>query len=721
VSWWNESIVRRLVATTVLAGLLTGLVGVLLVRTMERRDLREEAASRNLQAAERRATLMDGRVDALLGQLQILATLPAVVAMEAAATADLAIALRVSEELDQLELYDRDGGPVAAAGSRALARPEELPERPVAAAVEDRVIRIVEADGLPALELLVPVQETPGTTTGTLVARAPFTLFTHEAEARLIGSGSRAFVTTLDGRIVDHVELDRVLNRDVFPLELFEGDDRTATLDDATRGRVLVAGARFASVPGWIVVEQREDDVVRAAQATVNDITVVLVAVVIAVMGTVIVVGRRLLRPLSPLGVAVERLGRGEHGARATAAGTRDLARLADGFNRMAASLEQREDELRAAERSARDSEERLRLMVEGVEDYAIVLLDLDGRIRSWNTGARRLVGTDAEHAVGRSLDVFLDPEHPPRDPVVSARAYGRGESEGWYRRADGERFWASIVVTALQDEDDEPYGYAAVIHDMTERHRVRRAMEDALRRERQASNELRHANELKDEFLAVAAHEIRTPLSAILGAANILSRDWDDLDESDKVRFRDMIESHAEDMRQMVNRLLDFTRLQAGRARIDPTPVDLRAELERYVELLGRHLDGHEVQLDIPAATLHTDRDALQHIITNLLSNAAKFSPPGSPITVTGSVEDDSVVLHVTDSGIGIDHEDQQLIFEVFRQSDHGLPTARGTGVGLAIVKRYVQLLGGRVQVTSAPGEGSTFTVAIPNRMAAV
>ena len=715
--WSQASIVRRLLVLTVVAGLVTGVVGVAVVGVLAREDLRDEAAAANLAAAQRIATAVDARLSALRSQLQLLATRQPVATFTDAET-ELAVALRASDDLDSLVLHDRSGRAVAASSSSRLLAVEELEPRPEligSLTGSGPIASVVRDDGsLPSFELAVPVEDPPGRIVGALVGRAPAAIVVQDSETGERGDGVEAFLVESDGTLVAHPELDRVIEGEVYPLgEVFPEGRRVARLRE-DGDPLLAAVAPVDALSAAVVVEQPEATAVRSLGSTTGGVIAVFLAVIAAIVVAVALAGHRLLRPVRPLVEAVDRLGHGELGVRVEPSkGGGEVRVLADGFNRMAAALQARQRELEEAERAARRSEERLRLMVEGVEEYAIVLLDLDGRVRSWNTGARRLLGTDAESAVGRRLSSYFDPGEPPQDPLADTDAGRPGDVEGWCRREDGSRFWGRIVANALHDEAGEPYGYAVVLHDLTERHAARRATEDALEREQQAAAELRRTNELKDEFLAVAAHEIRTPLSAILGASHVLSREWGQLDEAERLRFRDMIEAHAQDMRALVERLLDMTRLQAGRVRVVPENVRLDEELKRDVQLVGSEIDGHEVVVEAPPVTVHLDPQSLRHIVTNLLSNAAKFSEAGSTIRLAGAVDGDTVTVEVTDRGIGIAPEHREHIFELFHQTDDGT-LARGTGVGLAIVRRYAELTGGAVEVESTPGEGSTFRVTL-------
>lgn len=718
----SRRVVRQLVLVTSIVGLLTGAVGLAVANHLERRELLAQAGHAGIASAERTASVIDGRVDALLAQLSLLATRDEIVGLDEAVTNELEVAVRVIEQVDRLVLHDSSGRPVAAAASeRALPPDEVAPIDPGSSATEQHSTGRIDLDGDdvhgPGVELTVPVVSPTDGLVGMLVGRADLS-FVGDQATRRPSLGGRSSLVSPDGRTLADRDDERIATGFAQPMDALDGEPPVARVD-GPEGPALLAAAPLRTLDAYVVVEQLESDVGGGGLRLFGP-TGVLLAVVLAIVLAVIATGRRLLRPLGPLVDGVHRLTAGERGVRVDEEGSGEVAELAQGFNRMAASLELRRRELEQAERSARSSEQRLRLVVEGVEGYAIVLLDVLGDIRSWNAGAARVTGCREEDVIGRRLTDLAAPDEPITDPVLAATRTGRGEAEGWFARPDGDRYWGELTVTALRRDDGATTGYAAILQDVTERRAARRALEVALHREQQAADELRRANELKDEFLAVATHEIRTPLSAILGAAQVLAPGPFELPAAESEEVRQMIWRHANDMHSIVERLMDFTQLQAGRVRIAPRRLALRPEVERIVATLGHDLAGREVVIDVAAGVdVDLDPGFLHHVLSNLLSNAAKFSPAGSPVTVAAELRPDELVLTVSDEGIGIAPEDHGRIFELFRQSTQTEASARGTGIGLTIVRRYVELVGGQVEVDSEPGAGATFRVRVPTAAA--
>jgi PAS domain S-box-containing protein len=707
-------VVRQLVLVTSVVGLLTGAVGLAVVRHLERSTLMDTAGDAGLASAERTAEAIDGRIEALLAQLRLFATREALLDRGGAGT-ELEVALRVSGQIDELVLYDDAGVPVAAAATDRVLRPRDLDELrlPTGEGPATAEARVERADEVAVLELIVPVEFPPGTVTGLLVGRADLALVAGEVTQPLSGGG-RASLVSRDGRTVVDRDRDRVAAGYLQPLAELPAQRPVSELE-VEGERTLVAAAPLRTLAGSVVVEQASSRIVGPDRAGVGGPTGVLLVVVLAIVLAVIATARRLLRPLGPLADGVGRLAAGERGVRVEEEGAGEVAELAAGFNRMAVALEARRRELENAERNARLNEERLRLVVEGVEGHAIVLLDVLGDVRAWNAGAERVTGRDEDAMLGRRLTDLGAPEEPLVDPVLEATRTGSGRTEGWFVRPDGSRFWGELAVTALRRDDGAPSGYAAILQDVTERRAARQALEAALHREQQAAGELRRANELKDEFLAVAAHEMRTPLAAILGATKILAPGPFALDAAETEEVRLMIWRHANDMHGIVERLMDFTQLQAGRVRIAPRRIALGAEPRRIVAPMSHDLAEHVVEVVADEVEVSVDPALVHHVVSNLLSNAAKFSPPGGPITVRGRIDSENVTVAVTDDGPGIAPEEQDRIFELFRQSTQSNASARGTGVGLTIVRRYVELVGGEVDVDSELGRGATFTVRVP------
>lgn len=362
-----------------------------------------------------------------------------------------------------------------------------------------------------------------------------------------------------------------------------------------------------------------------------------------------------------------------------------------------------------------RHSDLRYKLLVEGVIDYAIFSMDPTGVIGSWNQGAERLKGYTADEIIGRNFSLFYS-EHDrrvglPQHVLRTAAETGHFEGEGWRYRKDGSRFWASVVVTALRDEEGQLYGYSKVTRDMTERKQL---LDELQRHSNELELRVREREETNAELEAFAysvSHDLRAPLRAISGFATALSEDYEGrLDETAR-EYLNEITGAAARMQALVQDLLDYGRV--SRIELTQEAVNLRQIVDHAVKQLGKP-EGRKVDIRVAAdVTVRAFPPMLEQVIFNLLSNAIKFSAssPGPDVRVWAEQLDGRVRLSVRDNGIGIAVEHQERIWNVFERL-HDRETYPGTGIGLAIVKRAVIRMQGSYGVQSEPGKGSTFWI---------
>jgi PAS domain S-box-containing protein len=407
------------------------------------------------------------------------------------------------------------------------------------------------------------------------------------------------------------------------------------------------------------------------------------------------------------------------------------------------------------AEQSARllRSEEQLRTLVNSAPDFAIYMLDTQGRIASWNTAAERLTGYTESEAIGRSVSILHGPgpdaereagralDHASRDGVFHV--------EGVRYRKDGSTFMAAAVIAPMRDTTGVLAGYCKVTRDISAQHaaqlREREAMEslrqlatdlgktkDCLEEQTIAlsirNEELSRAREVaegalqaKSAFLANVSHELRTPMSAILGFTDLISEPNCTPDE--RREYAQIVRSAGDHFLTLINDLLDFSKIEAGRMSAETLDCDhvtlisdvcslMRKRAEQKGLVLNAEFDGEH------PLTIRTDPTRLRQIVTNLVGNAVKFTENGG-VRVLVRVDDRSgaslLMVDVIDTGIGLTEAQQKQLFVAFSQADES--TTRkfgGTGLGLTISRAFARMLGGDVKVFSTPGEGSTFRVRI-------
>ncbi len=389
--------------------------------------------------------------------------------------------------------------------------------------------------------------------------------------------------------------------------------------------------------------------------------------------------------------------------------------------------------ERRRAEELLRQSEERFRLLVDGVNDYAIYMLDTQGVVTTWNSGAERIKGYTAAEIVGKRFSVFYPPEaiasrHPEHELEI-ARAEGRYEEEGWRVRKNGERFWASVVLSTITDPDTgELRGFAKVTRDLTEQRRMQEETRSAVAQvdtERARVQEARLELHARDEFISVAAHELRTPLTALViklqGAAELLHKAGENADGARPARLARRLDGAVEQigrLSDLVERLLDVSRIVSGNIEMSFAETNL-TELVRRVA--GDFRDsaaaaGSDLRVQASGDVIgRWDAARLGQVVTNLLSNAIKYGG-GKPIDVEAQGTDTGARIVVRDQGIGIAPDDADRIFTRFERA---APVRHygGLGLGLYIAKNIVELHGGSIHVSSRQGDGSTFVVELPRR----
>ena len=383
-------------------------------------------------------------------------------------------------------------------------------------------------------------------------------------------------------------------------------------------------------------------------------------------------------------------------------------------------------------------TDEQYRLIVQSIKDYAVFMLDPNGRILSWNEGARLIKGYTAPEVIGRSFEIFYPAEAVadgfPKMELKEAARVGRFEDEGWRIRKDGSRFWANVVISAIREPNGNLLGFSKVTRDLTSRREAEEqarqlaaeqaAHAEAARRNEDLENlnvELESAlalaersTRVRDDVLAVVAHDLRNPVHTILGAAGVV-----EVVPAGEARDRhlQMIQRSARTMERLISDLLDVASIESGTLSLRTAPVDLTALVSEVLEQFEAQARERKIdvqaQIDPGIPVVIGDHDRLLQVLSNLVGNAIKFTPEGGSVRVRLERNGDEVEGSVTDTGIGISAADLPHVFERFwRARDI---STKGAGLGLSIASGIVEAHGGRIWAQSQPGRGTTMAFALP------
>src|ERR1700686_4696186 len=379
--------------------------------------------------------------------------------------------------------------------------------------------------------------------------------------------------------------------------------------------------------------------------------------------------------------------------------------------------------ERKRMEATLRESEQRSRLLLESTADYAIFMIDAQGRITTWNSGAERLLGWSESEAIGRPAAMLYTPEDRmlglPERQLRMALDSEKARDERAYMRREPSRFWASGTLTAMRDSTGAVPGFACVMRDHTELTQAREYLHEALRTSEELRLSAESANHAKDDFISTVSHELRTPLNTI--------RLWSGLFLGGKVTAKNIdsgfqaIDRAARAQQALIDDLLDASRMASGKLRLALRDTRLADVVQGAIDAVLPNATSRSIKLESrlsdEVGVVRADPDRIQQVILNLLSNAVKFTPSGGAIEVELSRDGGAVQIMVGDNGIGIRPDFLPLVFDRFRQAE--AVTSRqhaGLGLGLAIARELVELHGGAIVAHSdGEGRGSTFTVPPP------
>jgi PAS domain S-box-containing protein len=391
-----------------------------------------------------------------------------------------------------------------------------------------------------------------------------------------------------------------------------------------------------------------------------------------------------------------------------------DPIRDSDGDNQLIgfAKITRDISETYAQELALRQSEQRFRLLVSGVTDYAIYMLDLEGNISSWNAGAERFKGYRESEVIGRHFSMFYTEEDllsgKPKRALKTAYSEGRFEDLGWRRRKDGTQFWANVVVDLIRDDSGTPIGFAKITRDISER----RAADLRLRELTQNHQEL-------EQFIHIASHDLREPLRKVLSFSDLLiEEEGTQLSEVSK-GYLGSITSATRRMQALLASLLDLTRVTSQGRSFDPCSLD--EAVREVCADLQIAIAERSAQIEFDALPqIEADATQMRQLFQNLIENALKYARDGVTPRVEIVERPDADPLFVTlecrDNGIGFEPQYAERIFGVFQRL-HTRDRYNGEGIGLSICRKICVRHGGQIQAHGLPQQGAVFTMRLPRR----
>jgi PAS domain S-box-containing protein len=368
------------------------------------------------------------------------------------------------------------------------------------------------------------------------------------------------------------------------------------------------------------------------------------------------------------------------------------------------------------AERQLREADVLYARVVDALHDYAVIVLDSEGRIRSWNRAAQDVFGFDREQLLGHRADLLYTPEDRHafvfEDGLHLALQAGKAADARWMMRRDGTRLRVEGLTMPLHDGAGRHSGFCKIVHDVTEAH----AHEARLRA---AKEEAEQANQAKDRFLAMLSHELRTPLTPIASAVYLLEQVAQLPAQYRKLL--PMIRRNVALEARLIEDLLDLTSITAGKLTLHLQPVDMHRLVQAVAEMLADDMGAKRLQVALELQATHStvmaDEARMQQVLWNVVRNAIKFTPDGGHVTLRTASVDGSFCFTCTDDGIGIDAAALPHLFTPFRQADSDVPRRYGgLGLGLAIARGLVGEHGGSIEAASdGLGLGTRVTIRVP------
>jgi len=366
------------------------------------------------------------------------------------------------------------------------------------------------------------------------------------------------------------------------------------------------------------------------------------------------------------------------------------------------------------AENALRKSQTRTKMLADSIPDYAILMLDIEGRVLSWSPGARKILGYKQEEVLGQSYSRFFPPGDAsagvPNQELEKVTVNGRVETEGWRVRKDGSRFWSNSVMVAIRDDEGQLQGFSKVMRDVTEQKAAQEKIEKLNHDLEQRASDLEAANKELEAFTYSVSHDLRAPLRHIDGFSQLLVDEHGPQLPAEVRRYLDRIQNGARQMGQLVDELLNLSRI--GRREIGLQVTGLDSVVGQVVNELKMEIDGRKVDWKIASLPyVECDPTLMRQVFANLLSNAVKYTRPRDPAIIeVGTVQENGApAIFVRDNGVGFSMKYADKLFGVFQRL-HRAEDFEGTGIGLATVQRIIHKHGGRIWAEAELDKGATF-----------
>jgi PAS domain S-box-containing protein len=590
----------------------------------------------------------------------------------------------------------------------------------------------------PILTAFLPV-ERDGSVVGVLVADIDFTRVQTVIETLALTRDETAVVFAENGRVVAHsrmAELDEPpsLSDPELIQTLVHGADGVLEGYTDELGRTVVGVHAPVTELGWGVVIQTPED---KLAAEVRGLLRTMVAGVLGGVVLAVAVGwlmaRQLTKPVSRLVEATEQVAAGDLSASVDVTSSDEIGRLASVFNHMVLSLREAVAERRRTEEQMRQLQEYLQLQIDHMP-VGLIVWDLEFHAQTWNPSAERIFQFTSEDALGKHpYNLIVSREAQPCVDDVWRRLIENDKTTYSINEnitKDGRTITCEWVNTPLKNVEGLSVGVLSMVQDITERVHTEKELEkyrkhlEELVEERTAElavakEQAEAADRLKSAFLASMSHELRTPLNSIIGFTGIILQGLVGPLTDEQTKQLGMVRDSARHLLNLINDVLDISKIEAGQLETSSEPFDMREAVEQVVRTLRPSAEKKNLALVCKVSPeigqITSDRRRVEQILINLVNNAIKFTEQGE-VRIDCRVSDGELETQVTDTGIGIKPEDIDILFKPFRQIETGTDRRHeGTGLGLSICERLVELLGGKIWLESEYGVGSTFTFTLP------